>query len=425
MTAILNLFAFAMMATCAVLFFRLVLPFVALSDTRWKQLLLFGMFACTWGMIIWVGDPNLLYLLPFFMGIFLFGTKGDIVGRLAMAIVFFCLAMSTSALTDSYIRRYLPMMQEADLIVSYFARALALLVITLILRHFINETRISLSRRYWQLVLALALMPFCALVSVVLLTYNRNDSASVETLSFQLGLAVLPFVLLTSVVLLIAVSVLSKQEALEKANHLASQREVYYQSLRQQDQQLRQLRHDLRNHLTALGGLMELGKTTEALAYLDSLSESDGLRTPHRYCNNEIVNIVLASKATLLEQDGAHLEASVQLPEQLPFAEIDLCALLGNALDNAREGVRGCMAPTIRLRLRYDKGLLMLQVENPVAHAVDPTLATTKDDKSQHGFGIPGMRDIANRYNGSLEAGMHQGQFRLTVCLSSGPSPLD
>lgn len=52
MTAILNLFAFAMMATCALLFFRLVLPFVALSDTRWKQLLLFGMFACTWGMVI-------------------------------------------------------------------------------------------------------------------------------------------------------------------------------------------------------------------------------------------------------------------------------------------------------------------------------------------------------------------------------------
>ena len=35
------------------------------------------------------------------------------------------------------------------------------------------------------------------------------------------------------------------------------------------------------------------------------------------------------------------------------------------------------------------------------------------------------MRDIANRYNGSLEAGMHQGQFHLTVCLSSEPSPLD
>lgn len=425
MGLIINLFAFAMMAICATLFYRITIPFVTLKSSRPLKVLFCGLYVCTVGMVIWVGDPNLLYMLPFFMGIFLFCTQGDVFGRLAMAIILFCLAMSASALTDSYIRRTLPTMQEADLIIGYFARIMLLLAIILILRHFIKETCINLSRRYWQLVLALALMPFCALVSVVLLTYNRYDSASIEALSFQLGLAVLPFVLLTSVVLLIAISVLSRQEALEHASHLASQREVYYQGLRQQDQQLRQLRHDLRNHLTALGGLMELGKYKKAADYLDSLSESDGLRTPRRYSDNEVANIVLASKASLLEQDGAHLEASVQLPEQLPFAEIDLCTLLGNALDNAREGVRGCMVPTIRLRLRYDKGLLMLQVENPVAHAVEPSLATTKDDKSQHGFGIPGMRDIANRYNGSLEAGMHQGQFRLTVCLSSEPSPLD
>lgn len=425
MALLIDIFAFTMMAVCAVLFYRLVQPFVTLSDTRWKRMLLFGMFACTWGMVIWVGDPNLLYLLPFFMGIFLFCTKGDLTGRLAMAIVFFCLAMSASALTDSYIRRYLPTMQEADLVVSYFFRALTLLSITLILHHFIKEARVTLSRRYWQLMLALALMPFCALVSVVLLTYNRDDNASVEVLSFQLGLAVLPFVLLTSVVLLIVVSVLSKQESLEHANSLAREREVYYQSLRQQDKSLRQLRHDLRNHLTALSGLIELGKIDEATTYLAQLSENTGLRTPHRYSNNEIANIVLSTKAADFEQADIRFDAQVSLPEQLPFSDIDLCALLGNALDNAREGVHGCLSPTIRLRLRYDKGLLMLQVENPVAHAVDASLATTKDDKAHHGFGIPGMRDIANRYGGSLEAGIHQGQFCLTVCLCSETSPLN
>lgn len=418
MTVLINLLAFTMMGTCAALFYRITIPFVTLTSNRLLKVLFFLLYACTWGMVIWVGDPNLLYLMPFFAGIFLLCTKGDLFGRLAMGVILFCLAMSASALTDSYIRRYLPAMKEADLIVSYLSRVLVLLVVALILRHFVKETRISLSRRYWQLVLALALMPFCALVSVVLLTGNHTGDTSVDTLSFQLGLAVLPFVLLTSVVLLIAISVLSRQEALERAGHLASQREVYYQSLRQQEQQLRQLRHDLRNHLTALGGLMELGKYKEAADYLDSLSESDGLRTPRRYSDNEVANIVLASKAALLEQDGTRLEATVQLPEQLPFADIDLCALLGNALDNAREGVRDCIDPTIHLRLRYDKGLLMLQVDNPVAHAIDPALATTKEDKAHHGFGIPGMRDIATRYGGTLEAGMHQGLFRLTVCLT-------
>ena len=34
----------------------------------------------------------------------------------------------------------------------------------------------------------------------------------------------------------------------------------------------------------------------------------------------------------------------------------------------------------------------MLRVENTLGGAVQPDLATTKTDKSAHGFGIPGMR---------------------------------
>ena len=46
-------------------------------------------------------------------------------------------------------------------------------------------------------------------------------------------------------------------ERLEQANRLAGLREVYYQGLRQQETQVRRLRHDLRNHLTAVRGFLE------------------------------------------------------------------------------------------------------------------------------------------------------------------------
>lgn len=163
MTVLINLLAFTMMTTCAALFYRITVPFVTLTSCLPLKVLFFLLYACTWGMVIWIGDPNLLYLMPFFVGIFLLCTKGDLFGRLAMAVILFCLAMSASALTDSYIRRYLPYMREADLVISYFVRTLTLLAVALILHHFMKETRISLSRRYWQLVLTLALMPFVPL----------------------------------------------------------------------------------------------------------------------------------------------------------------------------------------------------------------------------------------------------------------------
>ncbi len=108
----------------------------------------------------------------------------------------------------------------------------------------------DLSRRLWQVVLGLAAMPLCALVAVVLLTFQKYEYAAVNTLAMNQGLVVLPFVLLTSIVLLFAVLIMADHERLERASQLAGLREIYYQGLQQQERQVRQLRHDLRNHLT-------------------------------------------------------------------------------------------------------------------------------------------------------------------------------
>ena len=44
-------------------------------------------------------------------------------------------------------------------------------------------------------------------------------------------------------------------------------------------------------------------------------------------------------------------------------------------------------------------------------------LRSTKADSAHHGFGLPGMREIAGRYGGSLEAGPREGRFELLACL--------
>ena len=108
---------------------------------------------------------------------------------------------------------------------------------------------------------------------------------------------------------------------------------------------------------------------------------------------------------------------AVSLPGVLPVTDTDLAALLGNALDNAIEGVQNAATKKIILRCRLDKGLLMLRVENPAGSAVRPDLSTTKRETASHGFGLPGMREIARRYHGTLDANVEDGQFSLIVCL--------
>ena len=86
---------------------------------------------------------------------------------------------------------------------------------------------------------------------MLLATPYRNQPEA-YAVSMAMGLAVLPVVLLTSVVLLASFTLLAEHEALEQAGRLAALREVYYQGLQGQEDQVRRLRHDLRNHLTAL-----------------------------------------------------------------------------------------------------------------------------------------------------------------------------
>lgn len=118
-----------------------------------------------------------------------------------------------------------------------------------------------------------------------------------------------------------------------------------------------------------------------------------------------------------MEQAGITAAFTVSLPRELPVADMDLAALLGNALDNAMEGVKSAEERKITLRCKVNKGMLMLRVENPIGAAVNPDLATTKADKSAHGFGIPGMREITERYHGTLDADVKDGCFILLICL--------
>ena len=395
--------------------YHLCRPFVMFrKGGLWKAVFLLTL-AFSSGMVIWIGDPNLLYTLPIYFLLFFLCTRGDWVGRLTVCVVFFCLEMSVCALVDTYVQAV-----DTDRLYDLLVRLLRTAIFGafwLLLRRRFPAEQVHLTRRLWQVVLGLAVMPLCALIAVVLLTFQKYESAAVNALALNQGLVVLPFVLVTSLVLLVAILILADHERLERASQLAGLREVYYQGLQQQERQVRQLRHDMRNHLTVVQGLLEREDTQGAVGYLEQMAGSQALQGVRRFCENESANVVLSAKAEAMEQAGITADFAVSLPKDLPVADTDLAALLGNALDNAIEGVQNAAVKKITLRCRVDKGLLMLRLENPVGGEVNPDLSTTKADKFSHGFGIPGMREIAERYHGTLDADVKDGCFILFICL--------
>lgn len=400
---------------------RMCTAFLPLKPGRGWKLLLYSCLSITTAMVIWVGDNNLLFTLPPFFAVLLFCSKGSRVGRIAVAAVFFCIMMSVAALLDTYLGELMDKLSWGDgTLYDHLTRILRPVVwglLYLLVRRFLPDKPPQLPARLWWLTLLLASMPLCSLTAIVLMPYSRYrlHSDLQFSLAIQLGLAVLPFVLVTSLAMLAAIMMLADYARLEQLDRLASLRESYYQALQREDRQVRTLRHDLRNHLTALRGLLEREDMGQAVRYLEQLAGSPVLQGSRRLCENEAANAVLAAKAEEMARRGLEGVFSVALPQALPVAEIDLCALLGNALDNAMDGAEQSQDKRISVRCRVERGLFMLRVENAVAGTLEPDLATTKADRSAHGFGLAGMREIAERYGGSLDVRVEKGRFELTA----------
>ena len=395
--------------------YNLCRGFVEIKKSRWAKFLLFITLMLSSGMVIWIGDNNLAMTLPFYLAGFLVATKGDLLGRITVGGVFFCFIMSVCAIADTF------MIPSAHY--DLYTRALRPLVFCaayLLLRSRIKDTPIQLPHRLWKLCAGLTLLPTATLSVLILPPYWMPDSVPVHSLTLFQGLIILPLSLIASMILLFSILVLADYEQKAQAAALADMREVYYESLQREQTQVRTLRHDLRNHLHAALGLLESGETEKAQQYLFELADAQALRPSRRICENEIVNVILSSKCEDMARSQIEADIQVVLPAVLPIADTDICALLGNALDNAIEAAKSSEEKKIKIRCKAEKGLFMLCVKNSRSGEVHADLSTTKKDKALHGFGLAGMHEIAERYGGSMDAGPVDGIFELLVSIPIG-----
>ena len=417
LTAILiDVLALLLMLADGLFVYLLTSPFVGFRKGRWPRLVLLLLYSGSCGMVIWIGDPNVLYTMLVFFPCFFLITRGQPAQRLALAMISFCYIMSVCAIIDSYVYR----LDYYDYIVRLLRPAI-FGGIYFLFRKRLPAEPVSLSSGMWKLMLGLAAMPFFSLIAVVGLTYYRYDSL-VYIVSKNQGLAVLPAVLLGSLLLLRAILTMSDYERLQSESRLSALREMYYQGLQREQNQVRTLRHDMRNHMAVLQGLLDNGDTGKAEEYLRELLGSAALSGGRRICAHETANAVLSVKLGEMERLGIPADFQVNLPEKLDISDTDLCALLGNALDNAMEACAKVKTPDIRLRCRMDKGMLMLMVSNPLSGDEKPGLGTTKADGKNHGFGLPGMAEIARRCGGSLDTRTEDGRFELIACIPMSTS---
>ncbi|MBQ7942934.1 MAG: GHKL domain-containing protein [Lachnospiraceae bacterium] len=179
---------------------------------------------------------------------------------------------------------------------------------------------------------------------------------------------------------------------------------------------LRALRHDMNNHMSILQGLLEIEELEDAKTYLSNITKELSTANSFIFTDNKILSVLLNNKISKAKQLGIQIEVEL-LSNTTPFSDSDLCAVVGNILENAIEAAAKHEEPYIYFSMRKENNQLLIQCDN--TYAIAPVLergnfVTTKADKAYHGIGTKTIRSVVEEYHGKTEFNVDE-QFHVNV----------
>lgn len=223
------------------------------------------------------------------------------------------------------------------------------------------------------------------------------------------------------------------REYSEKTNLLAQQHKAEIDAdvlltAQQTYNNLREVRHEIKNHDTYMKALLDNGEYDKLRTYFERniAQTAEVLRTVQT--GNHIVDAVINNRITRAKLYDIEVQTMLAVPPQLEYEESDVCSLLSNLMDNAIEGCEASgaqgKARTITVSIRPQNGYFFIRVTNPVAAWVNVghllELKTTKENKELHGNGVKVIRRVAEKYNGCAKFNVKDGQFVADVMLAAG-----
>ena len=184
--------------------------------------------------------------------------------------------------------------------------------------------------------------------------------------------------------------------------------------------QMRGWRHDYHNHIQAMLAMTD--KPEELRKYLWMLNDDLTTVDTVLKTGNVMVDAILNSKLSLIKSKNIAVNAKATVPSDLQTSEIDLCAIIGNLLDNAMEA---CLRQDrqeerfIRVYIGVLKKQLYICVTNSVGgevKKVGKTYISTKNSDA-HGFGLLRIDRLAEKYDGYVNRQNEEGAFATEVML--------
>ncbi len=273
------------------------------------------------------------------------------------------------------------------------------------------------------------IIPFSTLpVATICAAFVLSDYMYTQTKLYIIVMVVISFLLLVAANIVVFYLFERQQKLYENElraelinNQIHSQME-YYKSLSEQQKLSNKTLHDLKHNMYAVREMVTKGETAYAVQKLDEIYGNIMKGQPISNTGIDALDTLINMEYEHMKKNNIAFNINVHMLPENTFDIFDICALLGNLLDNAIEACSKVDSDKryISLKIMPIKGALSIVIENSVSAKVEivrnsVAVRTTKSDKRLHGIGLESVKNIVEKYDGEIALSCTEDVFSVDI----------
>lgn len=194
----------------------------------------------------------------------------------------------------------------------------------------------------------------------------------------------------------------------------------YYMNIKENQDKVRQLHHDMKNHIICMRKLNQNGYDNEK--YIESIDKKIKSYENTFDTGNVLLDIILSEKKQICNNKNIKFFSSINFTKCDFIESEDICSIFSNILDNA---IEACMKINSNNKFIYIEGKIVekffiMKVENSKINKINiknNKFMTDKDNKFSHGLGISSIKNSVKKYNGETVINYTDDRFIIKILI--------
>ena len=216
----------------------------------------------------------------------------------------------------------------------------------------------------------------------------------------------------------------------EKEKYFVEQQQVHAIQERMEEVEqfyhgIRRMKHEMKNHMTNIKGLVRNGSYGDIEQYIDHMDESMNVFELTIKTGNTVTDVIVNDKQKAAEKQEIQFQSEFSYPKSDGYNAYDIGVIINNLLQNALEAC-GKMAEGKRyiyLSGRQKKKFYVINVKNSFEGEVtfdtktNLPLSTKGKDTALHGIGLSNVKREVDKYMGDVNIRARKNEFSVAVLL--------